>query len=133
MPKIFVEEKMPENLAVYIHWPWCKSKCPYCDFFKKVEKNVDQQAVLQTYLEALKNYHQLLPERKISSVFFGGGTPSLIEPKYVALILETIGKLWGYAAKPEISLEANPKPNILICFQPFITRVSTGFPWACKP
>ncbi len=121
---------MLPKLAIYIHWPWCKSKCPYCDFFKKVEKNVDQQAVVQTYLEALKNYHQLLPERKISSVFFGGGTPSLIEPQYVALILETIGNLWGYAQNPEMSLEANPNteyPNMFSALHNAgINRLSLG-------
>lgn len=121
---------MKEKLAVYIHWPWCKSKCPYCDFFKKVEKNIDQKTVVKGYLSALEAYHDMLSSRIICSVFFGGGTPSLLEPQYVALLLERIDQLWGFADKPEITLEANPNSEYPLMFQNLkkagINRLSLG-------
>lgn len=121
---------MAEKLAVYIHWPWCKSKCPYCDFFKKAEKNVDQHAVVESYLSALNAYHTILPSRKICSVFFGGGTPSLMKPQYVAALLERIDRLWGFSTRPEISLEANPNSEYPTLFQDLrmagVNRLSLG-------
>lgn len=97
-----------QPLSIYIHWPYCKSKCPYCDFFKRVQKNVPQDEIIRFYLKELDFYHRLLPERRICSVFFGGGTPSLITPDNIKRLLEHIFKLWQVAPQVEISLEANP-------------------------
>lgn len=121
---------MREKLAIYFHWPWCKSKCPYCDFFKRVEKNVDQRAVIDAYLRDLTYYHNLLPNREICSVFFGGGTPSLIAPQNIDALLARIAQLWPMTTKAEISLEANPNSEYPQMFQQLknagINRLSLG-------
>ena len=99
------------DLGIYLHWPYCKSKCPYCDFFSKVERNINQDNIIDGYLKQLEKYHQLLKECNIKSVFFGGGTPSLIEPYNIEKIINKINKLWGLDDVCEISLEANPNTN----------------------
>lgn len=101
----------PQDLAVYIHWPFCKSKCPYCDFYKELSKNCDEEKLIAEYLEALKKYHDLLPERRVKSIFFGGGTPSLISPKNIEKIINFICKNQSITDNFEISLEANPNSN----------------------
>ena len=119
-----------EPLAIYIHWPYCKSKCPYCDFFKRVQKNVPQEEIIRFYLKELDFYHRLLPERRICSVFFGGGTPSLIAPENVNRLLEHAFRLWKSAANTEISLEANPNSEYPNMFRQLrragINRLSLG-------
>ena len=123
-------EKISNNLSIYFHWPFCRSKCPYCDFFSRVQKNVNQKELIETYLSQLEAYAKLLPARKIVSVFFGGGTPSLIEPRYIAALLEKINDLWGIASNTEISLEANPNTQTPTLFkdlrQAGINRLSLG-------
>ncbi len=96
------------RLGIYIHWPFCRSKCPYCDFFSQVKKNVDQTAVVDGYLADLEYYRCLNDGYTVDSVFFGGGTPSLLAPKEIARLLDKIAALWPMAECPEISLEANP-------------------------
>ncbi len=96
--------------GIYIHWPYCLSKCPYCDFFSKV-KNVDQDVLIEEYLKDLEFYNNLIPERKVSSIFFGGGTPSLIKAANIDKIINKISKLWHLEKDVEISLEANPNTN----------------------
>ena len=117
-------------LSVYIHWPYCKSKCPYCDFFKIVDKNVDQQALIDTYISELDDYRQMIPDRKVRSIFFGGGTPSLIEPKHIARLIEHVDKLWPTKKNIEISLEANPNSEVPQMFYNLktagINRLSLG-------
>jgi oxygen-independent coproporphyrinogen-3 oxidase len=97
-----------ETLALYIHWPFCLSKCPYCDFNSHVRERIPQarfRAALRTELawEAAR-----LGRRRVGSVFFGGGTPSLMEPETVALLLEDAARLFDLAPDAEITLEANP-------------------------
>ena len=120
----------PEELAVYIHWPYCKSKCPYCDFYKQLAHNVEQDKIVAEYIEALRKYHELMPNRKIKSVFFGGGTPSLLEPRYVAQIIDKIAGLWQMKEKVEISLEANPNSRYQTMFSDLknagVNRLSLG-------
>ena len=82
------------RLGVYIHWPFCRSKCPYCDFFSRVKKDVDQAAIVDGYLADLEYYRGLNDGYTVDSVFFGGGTPSLLEPKQIARILDKIAALW---------------------------------------
>ncbi|MDO4162529.1 MAG: radical SAM family heme chaperone HemW [Pseudomonadota bacterium] len=101
----------PRDLAIYIHWPFCKSKCPYCDFYKKTANLCDEETLIDEYLKALRHYHEILPDREIKSVFFGGGTPSLIKPANIAKITDFIYKQWPVAVNVEISLEANPNTN----------------------
>ena len=118
------------NLSIYLHWPFCKSKCPYCDFFSKVQKNIDQDAIIDGYIKQLETYATLTKDRDIVSVFFGGGTPSLISPQNIEKILNTIDKLWGISPKTEISLEANPNTQTPHLFadlaQAGINRLSLG-------
>lgn len=95
-------------LALYIHWPFCQSKCPYCDFNSFVANSIDHDAWRKAYISELEYYKKLLPERRITSVFFGGGTPSLMEVETVAMVLDTISRLWTMDANVEITLEANP-------------------------
>ncbi len=103
--KIFVP------LSVYIHWPYCLSKCPYCDFYSKIDKRVDQPKVIDGYLADLEWYHEITSEQTVQSIFFGGGTPSLIEPRYIEKIINHVHKLWRTRDNVEISLEANPNTN----------------------
>jgi len=120
----------PQELAVYIHWPFCKSKCPYCDFYKELNHNVNQDTYIDEYIAALQRYYEMLPERIIKSVFFGGGTPSLITPKNIEKIVNFIGKKWQIADNAEISLEANPNSRYATMFKDLklagINRLSLG-------
>lgn len=100
-----------DDLGIYLHWPYCKSKCPYCDFFSRVTKHINQDEIIAGYLHQLVQYKDMLGKRHIQSVFFGGGTPSLIKPENIAKILNQIDKLWGIDKHCEITLEANPNTN----------------------
>ena len=77
----------PETLALYVHWPFCVSKCPYCDFNSHVRAGIDQDAWREALLADLAHEARLLPGRRLTSIFFGGGTPSLMEPATVAAII----------------------------------------------
>ena len=120
----------PQNLAIYIHWPFCKSKCPYCNFYKQVDPHVDQNKIVDEYISALQKYHELLPERQVKSVFFGGGTPSLMEPRHVARIIDFIAAKWQLSSQAETSLEANPNSRYQNMFADLknagINRLSLG-------
>jgi oxygen-independent coproporphyrinogen-3 oxidase len=96
------------GFAVYVHWPFCLSKCPYCDFNSHVREAVDQARWRAGLLREIDHWAALTPGRTVTSVFFGGGTPSLMEPDTTRAVIERIGERWGYAADPEITLEANP-------------------------
>jgi oxygen-independent coproporphyrinogen-3 oxidase len=95
-------------LALYVHWPFCVSKCPYCDFNSHVREDVDQAAWREALLQDLAHEAGLLPNRPVSSIFFGGGTPSLMQPETVAAVIEAAERRWGFAPGIEITLEANP-------------------------
>jgi len=97
-----------EPLALYVHWPFCVSKCPYCDFNSHVRESVDQAAWRAAMLADLRHEAGLLPGRRLSSIFFGGGTPSLMPPETVAAVIGEAEKLWGFEPGVEITLEANP-------------------------
>jgi putative oxygen-independent coproporphyrinogen III oxidase len=96
------------GFAVYVHWPFCLSKCPYCDFNSHVREAVDQDRWRAGLLREIDHYAALTAGRSVTSVFFGGGTPSLMAPETTAAVIARIGERWGYAADPEITLEANP-------------------------
>lgn len=97
-----------EPLALYVHWPFCVSKCPYCDFNSHVRSSIDQDAWREALLVDLAHEAALLPGRRLTSIFFGGGTPSLMEPATVAAIIEAARDHWKPAGNIEITLEANP-------------------------
>jgi len=97
-----------EPLALYVHWPFCVSKCPYCDFNSHVRAEIDQVAWREALLADLAHEARLLPGRRLTSIFFGGGTPSLMEPSTVAAIIDSARTHWEPAGNVEITLEANP-------------------------
>ena len=97
-----------QGLALYIHWPFCISKCPYCDFNSHVREQIDHDAWQAALLADMRYEHQVSQNRRISSIFFGGGTPSLMPPRLVAKLIEEADALWGLEERCEITLEANP-------------------------
>jgi oxygen-independent coproporphyrinogen-3 oxidase len=96
------------DLAIYIHWPFCKFKCPYCDFNSHVREKINHPEWQRGYLDELRYYREQAGPRRVKSVFFGGGTPSLMEPATVAAVISEVDKLWGLPAGTEVTLEANP-------------------------
>jgi putative oxygen-independent coproporphyrinogen III oxidase len=99
----------PAHFGVYVHWPFCRAKCPYCDFNSHVRHGgIDEARFLAAYLAELAYFGSLAPGRSVNSVFFGGGTPSLMRPSTVAAILEAIAQAWQLEPHAEITLEANP-------------------------
>jgi oxygen-independent coproporphyrinogen-3 oxidase len=97
-----------EALALYIHWPFCVSKCPYCDFNSHVRESIDQGQWRDALLADLAHEARETPGRRLGSIFFGGGTPSLMPPATVAALIEAAEAHWGFAPGIEITLEANP-------------------------
>ncbi|MHA6724148.1 radical SAM family heme chaperone HemW [Sphingomonas sp. RS2018] len=97
-----------DDLALYVHWPFCVSKCPYCDFNSHVREDVDQAAWRAALVADVAHEAALLPGRRLASIFFGGGTPSLMPPETVAAVLDAAERAWGFADGIEITLEANP-------------------------
>jgi oxygen-independent coproporphyrinogen-3 oxidase len=96
-------------LALYIHWPWCRAKCPYCDFNSHVATSIDHQAFAEAYrCEMTHMASRVGRDRPLHSIFFGGGTPSLMPPRLVADTLDTAADLFGFEPDIEITLEANP-------------------------
>ncbi len=118
------------QIGIYIHWPFCRSKCPYCDFNAHVRESIDEQAWAEAYVKALNHYKDLMPDRVVSSIFFGGGTPSLMSPSTVESIIFAIQKNWRVTNDIEITLEANPTSVEAEKFQGFkaagVNRVSLG-------
>ncbi|MEM7214038.1 MAG: radical SAM family heme chaperone HemW [Pseudomonadota bacterium] len=95
--------------GIYVHWPFCAAKCPYCDFNSHVRhKPVEQELFAEAYGREIRHMASIAPGREVTSIFFGGGTPSLMEPETVEYILNEIAKSWSVAGDVEISLEANP-------------------------
>ena len=94
--------------ALYIHWPFCLAKCPYCDFNSHVRDRVDHQAWQRALLADMRREAELAGGEALTSIFFGGGTPSLMPPALVAKLLEEAERLWGFAPDIEITLEGNP-------------------------
>jgi len=97
-----------DALTLYVHWPFCVSKCPYCDFNSHVRTSIDQNAWREALLADLAYEAELLPGRQLTSIFFGGGTPSLMEPATAAAIIDSATRHWLPAQDIEITLEANP-------------------------
>ena len=121
---------MGAPLSIYIHWPFCKAKCPYCDFNSHVRESIDQEAWRQALLAELRHEAARLPDREIVSVFFGGGTPSLMAPATAGALIAEIGRLWPLAEEVEITLEANPTSSEAANFRALaeagVNRLSLG-------
>ncbi len=121
---------MSKNLAIYIHWPFCKKKCPYCDFNSHVRDEIDHVLWAQSLTRELNYYHSILPDHIVSSVFFGGGTPSLMRPETVQNCLDTIKNKWKIVPDLEVTLEANPTSSEADKFKAFeqagVNRLSIG-------
>jgi putative oxygen-independent coproporphyrinogen III oxidase len=124
---------MPDSLrdlAVYIHWPFCASKCPYCDFNSHVSDRIEPDAWARAYVDDLRYARDLVGPRHVKSMFFGGGTPSLMPPHIPATIIQTVRDLWAVDDHIEITLEANPTSIEADKFKGFrdagINRVSVG-------
>ncbi len=117
--------------GIYIHWPFCASKCPYCDFNSHVRHNpVDQKTFVEAYGREIRHMASLAPNREVTSIFFGGGTPSLMEPQTVESILDMVSKSWSVSSTCEISMEANPSSVEAERFRAYraagVNRVSLG-------
>src|SRR6516225_10390152 len=124
------EVSIAEPLAVYIHWPFCRSKCPYCDFNSHVRDRVDTARWTRALLADLDHHAELVSGREVGSVFFGGGTPSLMPPETVAALLDRVRSRWAAAPDLEVTLEANPNSAEAGRFRAFaaagVNRLSLG-------
>jgi oxygen-independent coproporphyrinogen-3 oxidase len=119
------------GFALYVHWPFCLSKCPYCDFNSHVRAHpIDEDRFVEAYRAELSHRAGLTKGRTVSSIFFGGGTPSLMNPSTAAAILDAVASHWTVAANAEITLEANPTSVEAHRFRGFraagVNRVSLG-------
>ena len=118
------------ELGIYIHWPFCEKKCPYCDFNSHVRESIDHSDWLNAYLNELRYYANETPKHIINSVFFGGGTPSLMKASVVGKILDEIQSLWHCSKDIEVTAEANPSSSENKHFKDFrcagVNRLSIG-------
>lgn len=118
------------DLSIYIHYPFCKSKCPYCDFNSHVRNSIDHEAFEQAYLRELEYFAPKLKNKNIKTIFFGGGTPSLMSAGLVEKIINKIAAIWNLDKTTEITLEANPTSFEAEKFKDFkragINRLSMG-------
>ena len=105
---VLVDDWQNAGFGLYIHWPFCQAKCPYCDFNSHVSREIDQSRWLRAYLSELDRVAKQTSGRVLNTVFFGGGTPSLMDPDVVATILTRVRQLWPTSNDMEITLEANP-------------------------
>jgi oxygen-independent coproporphyrinogen-3 oxidase len=119
------------QLGLYVHWPFCAAKCPYCDFNSHVAQDpVDQQTYAADLIRELEHFRGLTGQRSVTTVFFGGGTPSLMRPETVSRLLDGIAGLWPLARDAEITLEANPASSDAANFAGYrkagVSRLSLG-------
>lgn len=121
---------MAELLALYVHWPFCRAKCPYCDFNSHVRPRIEQALWRKALLAEIEHWIGRLGPRRLGSIFFGGGTPSLMEPAIVAAVIERAVAAWPPAGELEVTLEANPTSVEADRFRGYrtagVNRVSIG-------
>jgi len=124
------KDNRPPSFAIYLHWPFCLAKCPYCDFNSHVRDDVDQEAWRQAFLMEIDRAASQLGPRKVTSIFLGGGTPSLMPPATVGALLDRIATHWTIDTDIEINLEANPTSVEAESFKGYATagvnRLSLG-------
>ncbi|MFV0336341.1 MAG: radical SAM family heme chaperone HemW [Tropicimonas sp.] len=118
------------GFGLYLHWPFCQSKCPYCDFNSHVAASIDQGKWAAAFVRQIRAAAQLVPDRRLDTVFFGGGTPSLMAPETVAAILDAVRACWSVSNDWEVTLEANPGSVEVGRFEGYraagVNRVSLG-------
>ncbi len=118
------------GFGLYVHWPFCLSKCPYCDFNSHIHDSIDMEEWKHAFIAALRWFAARTGPRRVGSVFFGGGTPSLMAPGLVAAILDEAACLWAFSDDVEITLEANPTSAEAQNFRAFadagVNRLSLG-------
>ena len=120
-----------DAFGVYVHWPFCLSKCPYCDFNSHVRHvAIDEARYAKAFAREIGTLAERAPRRLVSSIFFGGGTPSLMQPQTIGAILDAIGRFWSIAPNVEVTLEANPTSVDATRFHGYraagVNRVSLG-------
>src|SRR6476469_6018959 len=120
-----------EAFGVYVHWPFCLSKCPYCDFNSHVRHApIDEDRFSRAFAREIETTAARAPGREVTSIFLGGGPPSLMQPQTVGAILDAIGKHWRVAPDAEVTLEANPTSVEATRFKGYraagVNRVSLG-------
>jgi oxygen-independent coproporphyrinogen-3 oxidase len=120
-----------QKFGVYVHWPFCLSKCPYCDFNSHVRHGaIDEPGFARAFAAEIAATAARVPGRTVSSIFFGGGTPSLMQPQTTAVVLDAIARHWTVAADAEVTLEANPTSVEAARFRGYrlagVNRVSLG-------
>ena len=120
-----------EAFGVYVHWPFCLSKCPYCDFNSHVRHQpIDEERFASAFAREIETSAARAPGREVTSIFLGGGTPSLMKPQTVGAILDAIGRHWRVAPNAEVTLEANPTSVEATRFAGYrsagVNRVSLG-------
>jgi putative oxygen-independent coproporphyrinogen III oxidase len=131
MLAVMTTAPLPEAFGVYIHWPFCLSKCPYCDFNSHVRHAaIDEDRYVRAFAAEIAATALRVPGRTVSTIFFGGGTPSLMQPATVGAILDCVGQHWTIAADIEVTLEANPTSVEATRFRGYraagVNRVSLG-------
>jgi putative oxygen-independent coproporphyrinogen III oxidase len=131
MRPMMVKMTSTTPFAVYVHWPFCLSKCPYCDFNSHVRHGgIDEARFVRAFETELATTAQRIGARTVSSIFFGGGTPSLMQPSSVQAILDSVAKHWSVAPDVEVTLEANPTSVEATRFRGYraagVNRVSLG-------
>ncbi len=128
--RLSVEDWTYGGFGLYLHWPFCQAKCPYCDFNSHVAAQIDQDRWKRAYLTEIDRIGAETPGRVLNTVFFGGGTPSLMHPDVVAAIIDKIRATWPTANDMEITLEANPGSVEAARFRAYrdagVNRVSMG-------
>lgn len=129
-PPLVSDDWQQGGFGLYLHWPYCLAKCPYCDFNSHVASQVDQSLWKAAYLSEVRRYGDLTQGRTLNTVFFGGGTPSLMDPELVHAILEEIRATWPVSNTFEVTLEANPTSVEAGRFSGFrdagVNRISMG-------
>ncbi len=119
------------GFGIYVHWPYCAAKCPYCDFNSHVPRStVDERRYVEGIIRELEHFAAMTPGRRVDSVFFGGGTPSLMGAETVGAVIDAIARLWPVSGEAEITLEANPSSVEAARFAGYraagVNRVSLG-------
>ncbi|WP_372892467.1 radical SAM family heme chaperone HemW, partial [Rhodosalinus sp.] len=125
-----MEDWRAGGFGLYLHWPFCAAKCPYCDFNSHVSRHIDQARWRAAYLAEIDRLGRVTGDRVLNSVFLGGGTPSLMDPELVAAILDRVRATWRLANDLEVTLEANPSSVEAGRFRGYaaagVNRVSLG-------
>jgi putative oxygen-independent coproporphyrinogen III oxidase len=116
------------GFGVYLHWPYCTRICPYCDFNVYRARDRDPQPLVDALVADIEGHHARLGKRSADTLFFGGGTPSLLDARHIERLIETVDRTFGFTNAPEISLESNPEDHANFASQVAagVNRISLG-------